>query len=346
MTYKIIISVVCIVFIIALLGKTLNKEEFTENFDTFDDGLIEIEEKNILYLNNEKICYADGSNHEIKDIEINEKREPTIETNPLSIVYLSNKHYDLTNICITSIFKVNNLETNPILFKSNNFSVEIIYENEKAFIHLNTNKESDHIDLEIKENEYYTYNLCITPSLISFKIKDNPNTDLEYTIYQEVDNYYCDKIYIGDNFFGYPFIKAHIIRNNVEEFNTHSTNQSIPEPDNEEEENYNKIKAEEKIEDLPENYHLIIELERMINNSYKIKWKHDKRIKNAYYVIVITDINNKGMILNLAIPTDDENYSYELKSSDIKYSENVITLRMYHNNHLLGLHSNKIIITK
>jgi hypothetical protein len=311
MTYKIIISAICIIFIVALIGNRLKKEneEFESNVNINEDS-------ELLIINGEKLEYSPDSKHGLVDLKINDEIMKSIEFNPLSIIYISNKNYDLTNLYITSIFKLNSIQNNTKLFKCNNFEIEIINNG----IKLKTNKGTKNIDLNIKENEYYTYSLGITPKLISFRIKDDPDSEKEHYMYQNVDNKYLDKLYIGDNFNGNAFIKPRIFRQEIERFQLKRP--SVKKP-------------------------LIIRMEENLD-TYRIYWDHNTEKygdETVYYVIIMRDINNKDMMLNLAVPLVYKKQFFDIKKSDLKYPQTIITLRIYYNNTLEDP-SNKLIINK
>jgi hypothetical protein len=324
MTYKIIVSVICIVFVVALIGSNLKKQPTIEDFETME--VIE-DEPNVIIVNGEKICYIEGSKHTISDLEIDGTAINTIESNPLSLLYLSNKHYDLTNLYMTAIFKVNNIKNNPKLFKCDNFDISIINA-DKPCVQINTNKGTQTIDdLEIKENEYYTYSLGITPTIISFIIKDDPDTEKEHIIYQDIDNQPLERIFLGDNFTGNTCIKPKIFRNQIKE-------DFIIEDKN--------IQKEDDI--------LKISMEKMFNDNIRIHWKHNEIDESAYYVVIMHNIDNNDMILNLAIPLIyKDNYYHDIKHSELKFNQTIVIVRKYikkYNYGILSKPSNKLIINK
>jgi hypothetical protein len=322
MTYKIIVSVICIIFIIALIGSNLKSSDNSKEQFSLHQHLDQIHD-NLIFIDGEKINYTEGSKHSITKLNIDGTISNNIETTPLSLVYLSNHFYDFKNIYLKAIFKVSNIKNNPYLLKCNDFSVQIVNA-ETPYISVKTNKGSEKQikDIEIKNDEYYSYFLGLTEGLLSFKIIDDPDTQSEQQIVIKLDNKSIDKLYIGDNFSGYPFINPKIFRK---------------EPKNKEPD---KIKSKPSV--------LKIFMEDTFNNDYRIKWQYDKSDADneSYYVIVLKDISSDDMILNLVVPVIyNNNYIYELKKHDLKFIENIITLRKYTNG-VLSKPSNNLILTK
>lgn len=328
MSYKIIVSVICIIFIVALIGSNLKSGSVIEKFEADNKGMHNSEDEeiheNIIIINGDKINYTSGSIHSISELDIDGTISRNIETTQLSLLYLSKWFYDLKNINLSSIFKVNNIKNNPILLKTHNFNVKIIYD-EKPYIQVENTENNEQYKLKrivIKEGEYYSYSISITPSLISFKITDNPDTQIEESAILKVNNNNIDRLYLGDGFEGNPCINPYIFRKQepkrIEPFKINIQKQEV----------------------------LKIFMEETFNGVHRIKWRYNKDNTNDYYVIIQKNINKDDMILNLVVPVIyNNNYIYELNKSDLKFNETIITLRCYKDG-VLSKPSNNLIITK